>query len=85
MTLQEIAAILLIAAGGLITLYYGIRILILAFETSVLWGLGCLLIPFFEFVFVIAYWDTAKTPFLRMLLAISLLIVGSFLAPNNYL
>lgn len=85
MTLQETAAIFLITAAGLIILWYGVRILILAFQTSILWGLGCLLIPGFEVVFVIVYWDTAKTPFLRMLLAIPLVVAGSYLAPNNTL
>jgi hypothetical protein len=85
MTPLEIVGDSMLLIGVLIGLYYGIRILILAFQTSVLWGLGCLLIPFFEVVYVIAYWDTAKTPFLRMLLAIPLVVVGSYLAPNNYL
>lgn len=83
MTPLEIVGIASILIGVVISLLYGIQILILAFQASVLWGLGCLLIPFIDLLFVIIYWDIAKAPFLRMLLAIPFLVVGSLFAPAN--
>jgi hypothetical protein len=71
--------------GFLISLFYGIRILILAFQASILWGLGCLLIPFVDLIFVVVYWEIAKIPFLKMLLAIPLVVIGCYLAPVEYL
>ena len=85
MTLLEIIGNTLLLIGFLISLFYGIQILILAFQASVFWGLGCLLIPFVDLIFVVVHWDTTKTPFLRLLLAIPFVIVGYLLAPVDYL
>jgi len=85
MTPLETVGVALILIGGVISLFYGIQILILAFQASILWGLGCLLIPLVDLIFVIAYWDTAKAPFLKMVLAIPLVIVGSYLVRAEYL
>lgn len=43
--------------GGILGFYAGIRILILAFQESVLWGLLCLFVPFAVFVFIFKNWD----------------------------
>ena len=85
MTPLEIVGIALTLIGGIMILFYGVQILILAFQASIFWGLGCLLIPFVDLIFVVVHWDTTKTPFLRILLAMPLVIVGYYLAPSDYL
>lgn len=67
---------LLILAAVIVSLIYGIQILIIAFQTSVLWGLGSLFIGLVGLVFVATHWEETKTPFLRSLLAIPLAIAG---------
>src|SRR5687767_263772 len=57
----------LVVLSGLAMFVFGIQILIMAFKTSVGWGLACLFLPFAALVFVIKFWDQAKTPFLRSL------------------
>jgi hypothetical protein len=71
-----------IIVGGLIALVYGIILLVKAFQTSVLWGLGYIFIPFVALVFVIMHWEETKKPFLMSLLSIPFFIVGIILAPE---
>ena len=62
--------------AGLAMMVFSIQILILAFKTSVGWGLASLIIPFAVFVFVVKYWDQAKTPFLRWLACLPVSLIG---------
>ena len=67
---------ILTAIGTILILIYGIIILIIASQKSILWGLGCLFVPFCSLVFVIMHWDDCKKPFLKMLVGIVLNAVG---------
>lgn len=60
---------LIIIAAYLTLLVYGIRILIIAFQRSLWWGLGCLFLFPICIAFLFAAWDDVKTPFLRSLMA----------------
>jgi hypothetical protein len=51
----------------------GIWLLVVAFRTSIWWGLACLVIPIAGLVFVCVHWDKAWKPFLC---SVSALIVG---------
>jgi hypothetical protein len=66
----------LTAVAGIAALVFGIQILIVAFKTSILWGLGSLFVPFVIFVFVAMHWEETKTPFFRLLIAIVVEICG---------
>jgi len=72
-----------ILIGLVISLIYGIKILILAFKTSILWGLGSLLVPFVSLIFIVMHWQETRSPFLRSLLAIPFFIIGSLLATSG--
>ena len=72
--------LILLALGGLIALITGVMILIKAFQTSVLWGLGSIFIPLVSLVFVIKHWEQTKKPFLIGLIAIPLYMIGGFLS-----
>jgi Na+/proline symporter len=79
---MQIVSLILILAGFAIALVFGIQLLILAFRTSILWGLGYLFVPFVGLIFIALHWDEAKSPFLRSLLAIPCIIAGALLAPG---
>lgn len=79
---MEISGIIIIVAGSLIALVYGIILLIKAFQISIWWGLAYLLIPFAALVFIIVHWDIAKKPFLMSLLSFPFILVGLMLAPG---
>ncbi|MEO7793181.1 MAG: hypothetical protein ABIV06_00295 [Thermoanaerobaculia bacterium] len=59
--------------GGAI---FGIQILIMAFKTSIGWGLACLLLGIPTLIFVAKNWATCKTPFLRMVACYVVMGVG---------
>lgn len=62
--------------AGLAMFVFSVQILILAFKTSVGWGLASLFIPFAVLVFVIKHWEEAKTPFLRWLACLPVYLIG---------
>lgn len=74
---------ILFAIGLIIGLIYGIQLIILAFNTSILWGLGYLFVPLVAPIFIIVHWQETKSPFLRGLLSIPFFIVGALLMPDT--
>lgn len=70
---------ILLMLGGLIALVGGIWLLVKAFQTSILWGLGCLFLAPVQLVFIIMHWGEAKKPFLIYLAGLVLVILGSVL------
>ncbi|MEL7235731.1 MAG: hypothetical protein AAGK74_14605 [Chloroflexota bacterium] len=61
---MTVVGYILLVIGLLLALYGGISLLIIAFRKSILWGLGCLFVPFVSLVFAIMNWDEAGRPFL---------------------
>lgn len=53
-----------------------------AFRVSILWGLGCLFLPFVSLFFLITNWDKAGRPFLIGLLGAAVLVGGVILTPR---
>ena len=80
---MAILGTILIIIGAIIGIFYGIKILILAFQESVLWGLGYIFIPFVSLIFIIMHWDKTKDPFLRGLIAIPFYVLGIILAGSS--
>lgn len=78
----EIIGSICFAASMLICLFYGIILIIMAFQESILWGLGYLFVPFVNLIFIIMFWTETKGPFLKGLLGVALLIASAFLAPD---
>jgi hypothetical protein len=56
----------------------GIGFLIAAFRTSLLWGLGCLIVPPIQIIYLFVHWDKAKIPFLIQLLGGSVIFVSTY-------
>lgn len=80
---MEIVSLVLLGIGLLISVIYGIKLLILAFQKSVLWGLGSLFVPFVGLIFVIMHWAEAKGPFLKSLLCIPFFVVAGILGAGS--
>jgi hypothetical protein len=70
---------ILLFVGLIIILIYSIQLLIVAFKTSVLWGLGFIFVPFVNLIFLLVHWDEAKSPFLKGLLGIPFCMLGAYL------
>jgi hypothetical protein len=67
--------IALFYAGCLVSIVAGLWLLVVAFKTSILWGLGSLIVPFVSLIFVFMHWQDARKPFLWSLLGIVLMVV----------
>jgi hypothetical protein len=68
--------------GCLISIVAGIWFLVVAFKTSILWGLGCLIVPFVSLIFLFMHWEAAKKPFLWSLLGFVMIIVPVLMHPE---
>lgn len=56
----------------------GIGTIIEAFKTSLLWGLGCLLVAPISLLFLVTNWDVAKNPFFLQLVGFGTMLLGSY-------
>ena len=65
--------------GIAVMLVGGIWILVNAFKTSILWGLGSLFVPFVSLIFVIMHWADNMKPFLIQLAGVALMVCGIFM------
>lgn len=81
---METVGLICLVIGLLIALFYGIKLLIIAFKTSILWGLGSLFVPFVSLIFIFMHWEKTKSPFLRSLLSIPFFIIGSLLSGQGF-
>lgn len=66
--------------GGVMMLIGGVRLLISAFRTSILWGLGCLFLPFCQLIYLIVHWEDAKSGFFLYLKGAFVLVLGLLVA-----
>lgn len=74
-----ILGLALAVVAGIAMLIFSIQILITAFKTSILWGLGSLFVPFVILIFVAMHWDETKKPFLYSLACLPVYFVGVLL------
>ena len=72
----------LLILGLILGVVGGIWLLVVAFKTSIWWGLGCLLIGPVSLVFAVMHWQDAKKPFLISLAGTVLIIVAVLNSPE---
>lgn len=68
--------------GFLIVVIGSIGFLIAAFRTSILWGLGCLLISPVSLVYLILHWSDAKNPFLLQLAGLAIVFFAALMGAD---
>src|SRR6516164_6290437 len=73
-------------AGFVMALIGAVRFLISAFRTSILWGLGCLFLPFCTLIYLIVHWEDAKSGFFLYLKGVFVgvlgVMLGAVVVPN---
>jgi hypothetical protein len=79
---MEVIASILVVIGMLIAVVGGLWFLLVAFQESILWGLGCLFVPFVSLIFLVMHWDKAAKPFLVQLAGVVPLILGFAISPS---
>ncbi len=77
---MEILGLLLMGVGGIAVAIGGIWFLVVAFQESVLWGIGCLIIPLVSLIFLIMHFDKAWRPFALQIAGLVPLYLGLFLS-----
>lgn len=65
--------------GYLIALVGGIWIIVIAFQDSIAWGLGCLFVPCVQLIFAFTHWEDTKVPFLISVGGSVLAFAGGFI------
>ncbi len=72
-----------IVCAGILSLWYSLVLLVVAFKQSIWWGLGYLIVPCVSIFFVIAHWEVAKSPFLKSILTVltfyGIIMLGEYL------
>ncbi len=61
---MEIIGLILMIVGGVAALCGSVMMLIRMFQTSILWGLGGIFVPFVSLIWLIMHWDKGGRPFL---------------------
>jgi len=67
---------ILVIIGMALCVIGGLWLLVLAFQTSVLWGLAYLFIPFASLIFAITHWEEARGAFLTSLAGVAMIVVA---------
>jgi hypothetical protein len=67
--------VLLVLGFGL-SIVGGLWFLIVAFKTSIGWGLGCLFIPFASLVYLVKYWEEVRWPFVLQVVGLLVLWIA---------
>ena len=73
---MEVIGMILFFVGAIVAFIGGIWFLIAAFQESVLWGLGCLVLGPVSLIFLILHWDVAGKPFLVQLAGVVPMFAG---------
>jgi hypothetical protein len=73
---MEMLGMILLVIGSLISAVGGIWFIMEAFQESILWGLGCIFVPFIPLIFLIMHWSKCAKPTLVMLVGSALAIIG---------
>ncbi|WP_458774766.1 hypothetical protein [Desulforhopalus sp. 52FAK] len=73
---------ILFIIGLVIFIIGGIGFLIAAFKTSLLWGLGCLLLSPLQIIYLFVHWSSAKNPFFLQLIGGAVLLFSTYLQGN---
>jgi hypothetical protein len=60
--------------GYLLCFFGGLWIVVLAWQKGIVWGLGCLLLPVLQLIYVALNWKQAKSAFFLMLAGFAALL-----------
>jgi hypothetical protein len=73
-----------LAGIGVLLLVVGsVMLLWAAFSESLLWGLGCLFVPFVGLIFIVKHWSVAKRGFLVQVVGLVFFFAGGAMVPDT--
>ena len=80
---MELFAVGLLLVGTVLMLVGAIGFIIAAFRASILWGLGCLFLPFIPLLFLVMHWRLAFKPFRMQVVGFLLGLVAALVSPTT--
>lgn len=78
---NSISSMILLGSGLFVFIIGSLGYLIATFRVGILWGLGCILLPFVSFVFLFVHWKVAAKPFFVSMLGVVIAFSGTLLGP----
>jgi hypothetical protein len=79
--MAELLLIPVILAGAVALVAGNVWIVVNAFRTSVIWGLGTFLLPVVGLIFVLMHWEENRKPFLYSVLGTAAISAAVLLGP----
>ncbi len=76
---MEVIGTALMVIGGIMVLIGSLWLLLVAFQEGILWGLGCIILPFVSLIFLVMHWDVARRPFFVQLAGLVPVFLGGVL------
>lgn len=73
---MEALGSLIMLLGVLVVIVGNVWFLGEAFRTSILWGLGCIFVPFVSLIWLVGNWDRGRAPFLTGLAGGAVMFFG---------
>lgn len=73
---MAVFGIIFLSIGFFAMLVGGVMLLVAAFKEDILWGLGVMLVPFANIVFLVKFWSAAKKGFLIQSVGCGMLLAG---------
>lgn len=80
---METIGVILFIIGIIITLIYSIRLIVIAFQESMIWGMLYLFLPFANLYFVITHWPECRAPFIKAMIGVPFIVIGVMLMPSG--
>ena len=74
---------ILMMIGLIIFVIGGLWLLVVTFQTSIIWGIASIIFPVLTIVFLVMHWDKGKKPFFYQLIGFCLMLASAFLAPQH--
>jgi hypothetical protein len=71
---------ILLAFGLILTIYWQVRFLAIAYDRSLWWLLGCLFIPFADFLFFVLHFRATRKAFGLCLVGLAIAGFGGWMA-----
>jgi hypothetical protein len=62
--------------GWIFAFLGGLWIIVLAWQRSVVWGLGCILVPVIQIIYVVLHWKESKEAFFMLLGGLALIVIA---------
>lgn len=80
---MEVLGLIFFIIGFVIQVFYGIKLIIIAFQESTAWGFIYLFVPFAALYYLFTRWEKCRSPFLKSLVALPFFAISYYLISSQ--